>query len=98
MPWKEAAEPTESSVIREPTSCVICLAEATSEGTVACAANHVICVLVGVSMVVAAVLCFQSMPHAPLMASMVTAAAYFSAIYVCWFHSARGLPVVHRWF
>ena len=58
------------------------------------AANHAICVLVGVSMVVAAVLCFQSMPHAPLMASMVTAAAYFSAIYVCWFHSARGLPVV----
>ena len=58
------------------------------------AANHVICVLVGVSMVVAAVLCFQSLPHAPLMASMVTAVAYFSAIYVCWFHSARRLPVV----
>ena len=34
MPWKEAAEPTE---------CVICLDAATSEGTVACAANHVIC-------------------------------------------------------
>ena len=44
--------------------------------------NIFVCTTVAGCMVFAAVLCFSQLPHAPLMAFMVTACAYFVAIYV----------------
>eukprot|EP00802_Teleaulax_amphioxeia_P003466 Tamp_03469.p1 GENE.Tamp_03469~~Tamp_03469.p1 ORF type:complete len:901 (-),score=134.32 Tamp_03469:1009-3624(-) len=44
-------------------------------------ANSAIFALIACCMVFAAVLCFSTMPHAPLMAFMVTATAYYTAIY-----------------
>ena len=45
------------------------------------ALNYLIFALIATCMVFGAVLCFGSMPHAPLMAFMVTSTAYFAAIY-----------------
>jgi len=47
--------------------------------------NYLVCTVLACCMVFAAVLCFSSMPHAPLMAFMVTSTAWFAALYVSFY-------------
>jgi hypothetical protein len=46
------------------------------------AGNYTMCALITCCMVLATVMCFDTMPHAPLMSFMVTIVGYFGAIYV----------------
>jgi len=50
--------------------------------------NYLVWTLVGCSLVFAAALCFNSMPHAPLMAFMVTTTVYFAAVYIAFYKRA----------
>jgi len=47
--------------------------------------NYLVWIVVGCCMVFAAALCFSSMPHAPLMAFMVTTTVYFAAVYIAFY-------------